>query len=127
MTITQSTSQQIDKTALVAGFEGMSVERYFKQQGYSLKHPAKRQTLDAQGPSSLMAAQQLHVKTPSSNIKVSHELLGAAASCCFSPWCMCSLIVWQHGSSQNEDLLFSADRIYAESSNAGMTVHDPIS
>ncbi|KAL0027710.1 hypothetical protein WJX79_010789 [Trebouxia sp. C0005] len=52
-----------------AGFEGMSVEHYFKQQGYSLKGPAKRQTPDAQGPSSLMAAQQLHVKTPSSSPK----------------------------------------------------------
>lgn len=69
---------------MVTGFEGMSVEHYFKQQGYSLKGPAKRQTPDAQGPSSLMAAQQLHVKTPSSSPKVSHELLGAAsheASC----------------------------------------------
>jgi len=68
----------------VAGFVGMSVDTYFKQQGYSLKAPAKRQTLDAQSPSSPMAAQQLHAKTPSSNPKVSHELLGAAsheASC----------------------------------------------
>lgn len=62
-----------------AGFEGMSVDNYFKQPGYSLKPPAKRQTLDAQSPFFLMAAQQLHVKTPSSNPKVSHEILGAAS------------------------------------------------
>ncbi|DBB04318.1 hypothetical protein WJX77_011912 [Trebouxia sp. C0004] len=50
-----------------AGFEGMSVDAYFKQQGYSLKPPAKRQTLDAPSPSFLIAAQQIPVKTPSSN------------------------------------------------------------
>lgn len=123
MTVTHTTSQRIDKNALVAGFQSMSVEKYFKQQGYSLKHPAKRQTLDA----SLMAAQQLHAKTPSSNNKVSHEFARCSSILLFLTMCMCSLMVWQHGSSQNEDLLYSADRSYAENSNAGMTVHDPIS
>ena len=84
MTITESTSQQISINGLVAGYEGMSVATYFEQQGYSLKAPAKPQTLNAQNHSSLMAAQQLHEKTPTSNPKVSHEKLGAAsheASC----------------------------------------------
>ncbi len=56
MTITIIASQQVDINGLVAGFEGMSVDTYFKQQGYSLKAPAKRQTLHAQSPPSLMAA-----------------------------------------------------------------------
>lgn len=84
MPTTDSSSQQIGFNGLVAGFEGINVEKYFKQQGYSLKPPTKRQTLNAQSPSSLAAAQQLHVKTPSSNSKVSHETLSAAsheASC----------------------------------------------
>ncbi len=35
--------------------------------------------------------------------------------------------MWQHGSSQKEELLYPAERIYAENSDAGMTVHDPVS
>ncbi len=98
-------SQQVSVNVLVAGFEGTSVDNYFKQQGYSLKAPAKRQTLNAQSPSSLMAAQQLHVKTPLSNPKVSHKMPGAAPDLVFSaakhypadsPHGLSILFSWQH-------------------------------
>ena len=136
MIITGIASQQVNVNGLVAAFEGMSVDTYFKQQGYSLKAPAKRQTLNAQSSSSLTAAQQLHVKTPSSNPKVSHEMPSATPDLVLSAakhypadslhGLSALLSCGSMGSSQKEGLLYNAERLYAENRKACTTMHDPI-